>query len=116
MENENEVRVIQKLCAPGACNNIVEVLGMGELHGQSEYYNYFIDMELCEMNLAHYMSNVSQSFPRFVRGRDVTSSLKATQIWNVMTHITRGVEFIHGQKEIHRDLKPSNSTSHVGCI
>jgi serine/threonine protein kinase len=112
MEKENEVRVIKKLCAPGAHNNIVEVLGMGELFvSQSGFY--FIDMELCETNLAHYMSNKRRPFPRFVR--DVTSSLKATQIWNVMTHISRGVEFIHGQKEIHRDLKPSNSTPHAHC-
>lgn len=28
----------------------------------------------------------------------------------IMSHITRGVEFIHSRKQVHRDLKPRNST------
>jgi serine/threonine protein kinase len=111
-EIENEVRVIKKLCGPGTNTNIVEVLKIGELHGSG---CYFIDMELCDITLLQYIYSVPptpeydrRSFPCFVR--DAPSSLKATQIWNVMKHISNGVVFIHSMNEIHRDLKPSNST------
>jgi len=72
---------------------------------------YFIDMELCEINLAHYIyriqdSGTPDSLPQFIR--DAPSSVKATQIWNVMYQITSGLAYIHENKEVHRDLKPEN--------
>ena len=30
------------------------------------------------------------------------------EMWNIMTQISNGVAYIHGQGEVHRDLKPLN--------
>ena len=97
----------RKLCRRGAHPNIIEVLRLGELH-ESPYY--YIDMELCDLTLADYIYEDSPDVtPRFIR--NVSSSLKEMQIWNVMKQIVSGVEFIHRHNEVHRDLKPSNSNS-----
>ena len=65
-------------------------------------------MELCDLTLADYIYEDSPDVtPRFIR--NVSSSLKEMQIWNVMKQIVSGVEFIHHHNEVHRDLKPSNS-------
>jgi hypothetical protein len=53
---ENEVRVIKKLCERNAHLNIVEVVQFGRLIGSP---CYFIDMELCDMNLENYIYNNS---------------------------------------------------------
>ena len=106
---ENEVRAIKKLCGHDAHPNIVEVLRLGVLVG-SPYY--FIDMELCDMNLENYIYNNSpkrESLPRFVK--TAPSSVKASQIWNIMRQVASGVAFIHSHEEVHRDLKPRNSIS-----
>jgi serine/threonine protein kinase len=104
---ENEVRAITKLCGHDAHPNIVEVLRLGRLVG-SPYY--FIDMELCDMNLENYIYSNSpkqESLPHFVK--TAPSSVKASQIWNIMRQIASGVAFIHSHDEVHRDLKPRNS-------
>src|SRR5271163_1839091 len=95
-----------KLCGSGAHTNIVEVLRLGELIG-SPYY--FIDMELCSINLATYIYSETQveGVPYFIK--DAPPSVKLIQIWNIMRQVANGVEFIHSQKEVHRDIKPHNS-------
>ena len=106
---ENEVRAITKLCGNGCHSHIVEVLRLGELMG-SPYY--FIDMELCAMTLADYIyreAPTGEPTPRFIR--DATSTVKATQIWNIMKQIASGTAFIHSHGEVHRDLKPTNGSS-----
>lgn len=106
---ENEIRAIEKICGHNTHQNIVEVLRVGKL--RAEPY-YFIDMELCDMNLENYIYRTSPStdaLPRFVK--TASSSVKASQIWNVMRQVVSGVVFIHSHNEIHRDVKPSNSIS-----
>ena len=102
---ENETRAIRKLCRRDTHPNIIEVLRLGELPGSPYYY---IDMELCDLTLTDYIYKDSPDvIPRFIR--NVSSSLKEMQIWNVMKQIVSGVEFIHRHNEVHRDLKSSNS-------
>ena len=64
---QNEVRAAVKLCEPGTIN-IVSVLRHGKLPS-SPYY--FIDMELCDLNLATYIyrkwvPGMADRIPNFV--------------------------------------------------
>jgi serine/threonine protein kinase len=105
-----EVQAIEKLCGPGTHTNIVEVLNHGLL---SNFPYYFIDMELCDLNLHDYIhretpTNPSESVPYFIRG---VGSATILQIWTVMSQIASGVEYVHRQGHIHRDIKPGNGNS-----
>jgi serine/threonine protein kinase len=108
---EKEVRAIQRLCGPGAHVNIVQVFNHGLLW---DFPYYYIDMELCEMNLQDYIQSTtpadpSKSLPRFIKGGGGTDSL--LQIWTVMSQIGSGVEYIHCEDQIHRDIEPANGGS-----
>src|SRR5271156_1077179 len=105
---EHEAQVIERICGEGAHPHIVEVLKLGELLN-SDYY--FIDMELCDLNLSEYIHrstplNPSESIPYFIRNS--SPPLKAQQIWNIMKQIANGVNYLHTLKVVHRDLKPAN--------
>jgi len=109
-EIDNEVRAIMKLCVKKAHENIVSVLKLGELPNSSYY---FIDMELCDLNLAVYIHrpnppNPSQSLPYFIKEG---SSHKGIRIWNIMTQIAGGIKYIHSHDLVHRDVKPANGIS-----
>jgi serine/threonine protein kinase len=109
-----EVEAIKKLCGPDTHVNIIQVLDHGHL---SNPIFYFIDMELCDLNLHDYIHgstppNLSGSVPYFSRGDRVESSL---QIWIVMSQIASGVEYIHRQHQVHRDIKPANGDT-LACV
>jgi serine/threonine protein kinase len=104
---KTEVDAIKKLCGPDIHENIVEVLNHGHL-AKAPYY--FIDMELCDLNLHDYIHREtppepSEAIPYFVRGQ---SWLLVVQISNVMRQIAAAVEYIHRKGHIHRDIKPRN--------
>jgi serine/threonine protein kinase len=104
---EKEVRAIDRLCGPGAHVNIVQVLNHGLLW---DFPYYYIDMELCDMNLSDYIQSTapadpSKSLPRCVKGGGTNSLV---QIWTVMSQIASGVEYIHREHQIHRDIKAGN--------
>jgi serine/threonine protein kinase len=68
--------------------------------------HYFIDMELCDINLHDYIYretpfDPSESVPVFMK--NAPPQLKAQQIWNVMSQIASGVTYIHSHGEVHRD-------------
>jgi len=107
---QKEVRAIKRLCGPGAHANIVQVLDHGQL---SNIPYYFIDMDLCDLNLHDYIHREtspepSESMPCFIRGAGSSSSL---QIWVVMSQIAAGVEYIHRKGHVHRDIKPANGAA-----
>ena len=68
-------------------------------------------MEFCPFTLEDY-----------IRNQPITPLLYLSRCWKedasywgglitalaILLDISRGLEFIHGQKEVHRDLKPSN--------
>ena len=89
----NELRAVEKVCR-GMNPHVLEVYNYGPLIGTPFY---FIDMELCDMNLEEYIY------------QDNSSTMPATDIWRIMKDITDGVAFVHGNNEVHRDLKPTNS-------
>jgi len=95
----------------GGHMHIVTVFKLGELRN-APYY--FIDMELCGLNLAEYIHNptppnLSESTPAFIKA--APPPMRALQIWNVMKQIASGVKYMHSFNVVHRDLKPAN-----GCI
>jgi serine/threonine protein kinase len=110
---QKEVQAVKILCTPdeeGTKVNIVQVLQ----HGLLSYHpSYFIDMELCELNLHDYIYQIPsgrsesmyESIPSFEKCAGAVSLL---QIWRVMSQIASGVEYIHRKSYVHRDLKPAN--------
>jgi len=105
---ENEIRAAVKLCRPGAHNNIVAVLDIGEIPMTSFF---FLDMELCDLSLDAYIyqrwtARIRDKVPAFVRESPLE---QVTEVGQIMTDMTNAVEYIHSHGEIHRDLKPHNS-------
>ena len=106
---ENEAHAITKLCEKGEHLHIVAVLRIGKL--LNTHY-FFIDMELCDLNLDEYIHCTeppypSASIPYFIK--NYPPPLKAQQIWNVMRQIASGVQHLHTMNMVHKDLKPANS-------
>ena len=90
---DNEVKAITELCSHP---NIITVFQYGKLDMTSYYY---IDMELCAFSLAEYINKSAAP----VESRSTTF-----EVWNIMSQLISGVQFIHSMGEVHRDLKPQN--------
>jgi serine/threonine protein kinase len=102
---KRETGAIRKLCGGQPQRNLA---ALGELRNSSYY---FIDMELCDPNLAEYIQRPappkpSECIPYFVK--DGPLPMKARQVWNIMKRIANGVKYIHSHGSVHRDLKPAN--------
>jgi serine/threonine protein kinase len=104
---QNEIRAIKKLC-DGQHSNIILVMEMGDFQLTPYFY---IDMELCDINLHDYihsndatLSRTALGLPPFLDNLNI--ACKVHQIWNIMKDITSGLSFIHSNGEVHRDLKP----------
>jgi serine/threonine protein kinase len=74
---------------------------------------YFMDMELCDFNLAAYIA--AGWIPVINKGLKtsecpITPRQRMEQAFGIMLDVTNGIEFIHRKKKVHRDLKPRNST------
>jgi translation initiation factor 2-alpha kinase 4 len=96
---KQELYIIKLLCN-GTNKNVVNVFKAGINTNETIAY---IDMELCEMNLAEYRRGM-RSY-----GLIHTSvELQASQIWEIMEQIANGLAFVHTTGYVHRDLKPQN--------
>ena len=96
--------------------NIVSVLKFGGLPNSSYY---FIDMELCDLNLDVYIHrtdtpNASESIPYFIK--NASPDLKALQIWHILRQIADEIQYIHSHGLVHRDIKPANGISISGGL
>ena len=105
---QNEMRAIGKLCQiENTHRNIVSVLNYGPLTP----FLYFIDMELCDLNLYQWIyekwDGITANELPFVT-TELSPEARLDQVWDIMKDITQGVAFIHAAHEIHRDMKPSN--------
>jgi len=103
----NEMRAVAKLCmTQHAHKNIVSVFGYGRL----STFLYFIDMELCDLNLERgiygtWDEAATRKLPFLTA--DLPPRMRIGQVWDIMEDVSRAVAFIHDEHEIHRDLKAS---------
>ena len=104
---DNEVKAITKLCAEGVHENIVAVLQHGWLK-RSPYY--FIDMELCDLNLENfiYAKSLDGFESEFESEGKTQQEVRLANLWPITTDIVRGLRFIHVNGHVHRDMKPRN--------
>ncbi len=114
-EWENEKRAVEKLCHVNAHPNIVALLRTGELPSSGAPI-YYLDMELCDLNLASYISRDWTKADRrkvmtFVDIEQLPLNFQLDQISGIMKDVASGLAFIHSRREVHRDLKPKNSIS-----
>jgi serine/threonine protein kinase len=110
---EREARAADKLSVHGH-QNIVSVLR----HGWLDSSCYFIDMELCEMNLAAFIYQtlnwtpyVCFNHPDYLRIEEPPIWWRTSSLFRILFQISSGLMFIHQQQQVHRDLKPQNGTS-----
>jgi len=97
---------VDKLCR-NVNDHIVTVYRHDKLPN-SPYY--FIDMELCDMNLEEYMYRERSPDREMLQLQSsLPLALDIRMIWNIMRDITNDVAFIHNHMEVHRDIKPTNS-------
>jgi serine/threonine protein kinase len=105
----NEIRAVAKLCMTAHTHkNIVSVFDYGQLSA----FIYYIDMELCDLNLEQWIYRTwHQDLAKELHHltAELPPRMRIGQVWDIMEDITRAVAFIHDEHEIHRDLKPSNS-------
>jgi serine/threonine protein kinase len=109
---DNEVRAMNKLCK-SKHPNIVQVLDYGRLKADGAFY--FIDMELCEINLEKYIQGETISGLinwNAVRIREEVHD----HAYKIMQQILNGMIYIHCLNEVHRDLSPNNGISFSGTI
>jgi serine/threonine protein kinase len=110
---ENEIRAGKKLSAVGTHKNIVSILQHGKLPPNDPIY--FIDMELCHLDLGMYIAKtwteklegIISQYPLHPQA-DVIYFFGQLYTRGIMKDITRGLAFIHLEGEIHRDIKPAN--------
>ena len=112
-EIEIEAKAIQKVCGKGSHPHIVEVLRIGELRNSSDY---FIDMELCDLNLADYIYSETPRDGLPFYNKVASPPLRAQQIWYVLIHIASGLKFMHSIRMVHRDLKPANGKNFLSAV
>lgn len=106
-ESKNEARVVEKFQTIGGHNNIISIWKHGELNR----HHYFFDMELCIMNLDHFVCGDIQSilgWDRFLDPALVNCDLASLTFWGITKQIASGLAFLHSHGELHRDLKPKN--------
>lgn len=105
---QGEARAVTKLCRD-ANRNIVQVINHGWLDRTLRFY--YFDMEYCPFTLEDYICNQPirpVSYLAQYWKEDAMFWDSFIMALAILLDITRGLEFIHEQKEVHRDLKPSN--------
>jgi serine/threonine protein kinase len=119
---ENEVKAVTKICATAGNKNIIRILRHSPLPSTDYYY---IDMELCDVNLAAYI-NPSYDRKLLVPTEELQNAKRPVVVtvrrpvsyagyrvsientYTIMSHIVSGLEFLHSHRLAHRDLKPQN--------
>lgn len=115
---ENEIRALKAICEQNEHPHTIRLFE----HGWLSDDRYFIDMELCDLNLDDYIHGTRPEHmtekldnATFVR-KDCPILETMRNVWTITGEVAAGLEFIHYQKQVHRDLKPQNSTSFLGQL
>jgi serine/threonine protein kinase len=110
-EIRGETRAIDALRS-GGHGNLVSILRHGWLPSKSEY---FIDMELCHMNLGEFIEQQldwepfrCRRHPNYLVKESFPIWWRTPELLRVIFQIVSGVVFIHKCQQVHRDLKPQN--------
>jgi serine/threonine protein kinase len=103
---ENEIKAATTLCTLGH-PNIVQTFE----HGALDHFNYFIDMELCDLNLKEFLAGEKVG-PNdwFLHWPIPQFGDRMFFIIALLQELANGLSCIHLQNLVHRDLKPENST------
>ena len=104
-ETEQEIVVIRRVCRPDA-KNLVTVFDSGAIPGDIAY----IDMELCDLDLRHFLDIKwdSGAWTRKAVATVLGPIEEVISARNIMIDIVKGLAYLHGQRLVHRDVKPSN--------
>jgi serine/threonine protein kinase len=117
---DHEARVMSTLHEGGGHQHIVGILSHGWFKNPSGWY--FLDMELCDLNLEQYIEYHWKSESSFdISQLPSIDSIFVTEtgpnlpewfhnVWTIGLHLALGLEYMHAKKIVHRDLKPSNGT------
>jgi len=103
----NEVGAATTLCGDGH-PNIIQTFE----HGPLDDLSYFIDMELCNLNLRQFLRGDKDKVKPddwFLHWPIEHPGDKGFFIFALMQEIANGLYFIHGNDIVHMDLKPENS-------
>jgi len=84
-------------------------------HGAIVPDSYFIDMELCHINLNQY-----------INGTESISGVHGLPAWNkedpdifliiaILQQLLSGLAFMHKEDKVHRDLDPKNGKALLSC-
>ena len=104
---ENEVKAA-KCLGTKSHPNIIQVFE----HGVLDQVNYFIDMELCDLNLREFLRGEKvKPDDWFLHWPIEDLGGRLFFIVALLQEIANGLHFIHAHDQVHRDLKPENSTS-----
>jgi len=79
-------------------------------HGKLDVRHYYIDMELCVLNLEEFIRRNLKSELGIANYFDPSHNheLKFLSLWSITDQIAAGLEFLHTHGELHRDMKPRN--------
>jgi serine/threonine protein kinase len=103
--------------------HIVRVEAHGWLAGAGR--TYFIDMELADFTLDHYVNylfrnealpsavDISGSFNPVLAASDSGTWQRLHTMWTIGQHISDGLKFMHEGGLVHRDLKTQNGTPYL---
>ena len=108
----NEICMIEKLCKQGH-ENLIRCFNHSLF--KLNHSIYFIDMELCKLNLDKYLNNTItdiSGLPSWEFG--ISNGHAWFLIFAIVQQIIHAVVFIYDNREVHRDLSPQNSNLFCG--
>ena len=105
---KNEAHNISTLASKVPHPNLIQVFRHGSLTSclRPPPYNvlpyYYVDMELGRHSLYNYIRTRFHSTPQ-----DLPST---AEVWNILSQLASGIEYMHKRGVFHRDIKPDNRT------